>query len=759
MKSVRILSLLLAAVLQVLPLARVVMPAQLTGSPAWAIILKFGAGLAATLGSYNAVSGATFLAPVSGYTYNLTVGVPTNLNIGYSGVHVPASYGGTPNPVCPGVYVNNGSGTSTTMSGVPTTAGSFSSVVRAWENSNLSGNSVSATYNFIVAAGPAPPVITNIVVSPASPVAAGVNVTFTPSVGGTGPLFYRWYRNGAAIFGATNATLTVTNVQGTNGGLYSLRVSDTTFGVTTNSTNLVVNTAPVVLVQPEDRFVALGASATFSNLANGQQPLTYQWRKNGTNIANATNASYTIALAQNSSVAAYSVLVSNSLGVTTSSNGWLRISPNATAVTVPLISMSSPWRYQSNGTYLGPLWSEWDYVDSTWPSGNGILAKEDSGNASVFPYIGTALATTVAGKFITNFYFRAHFNITNRARLSSIIYSNVIDDGAITYLNGVEIARVRMAAGPVNANTFALVSAPEGTFVSTNIPASFAVQGDNVMAVEVHQNTNTSSDIVMGAAVLAVYSVPNTVPFMLTNPVARTAAVNTAVNFTAVADASEPVTYRWYKDGVLLSNANTTLNLPAVDGVDDGNYTFVAQNSAGSVTSAPARLTVTGVTPPAILVQPSDMIVPSGSNGTLAVSATGNGKVYQWRFNSNIIAGATAASYTLANAQVNQRGYYSVTVSNVGGGVRSREAWVLVVPPPASSNAPTVGAAAGATQMTLSFPAQPGYRYLVQSSPTLENPNWTTVTNVAPSFSNGVVTRLLNYNSSTQNFLRVLVDR
>jgi hypothetical protein len=759
MKSVRILSLLLAAVLHVLPLARVVMPAQLTGSPAWAIILKFGAGLAATLGSYNAVSGATFLSPASGTTYNLTVGVPTNLFIAYSGVHIPASYGSTPSPACPGMFINSVPGTFTTISGVPTTAGSYSSVVRAWENSNLSGNSVSATYNFIVAAGPAPPVITNIAVSPASPVAPGVNVTFTPAVGGTGPLFYRWYQNGAAIFGATNATLTVTNVQATNGGIYSLRVSDTTFGVTTNATNLVINTAPVVLVQPEDRFVALGASATFSNLAGGQQPLAYQWRRNGTNIANATNAIYTIALAQNSSAAAYSVLVSNTLGVTTSSNAWLRISNTSSTLTVPLISMSAPWRYQSNGTYLGTAWREWDYVDSTWPSGNGILAREDSGNANVFPYIGTPLSTSVGAKFITNFYFRAHFNITNRARLTSVLLSNVIDDGAITYFNGVEITRVRMPGGPVNANTFALVSAPEGSFVSTNIPASFAVQGDNVVAVEVHQNTNTSSDVVMGAALFAVYNVPNTVPFMLTNPVAQTAAVNATVNFTAMADASPPVTYRWYRSGVLLSGTNTTLSLPLVDAVDDGNYTFVAQNSAGSVTSAPARLTITGASPPAILVQPADIIVPTGSNGTLAVSASGSGKVYQWRFNSNIIAGATAASYTIANAQVSNRGFYSVTVSNIAGGFRSREAWALVVPPPASSNAPTVGAGAGASQMTLSFPTQPGYRYIVQSSPTLETPSWTTVTNVAPSFSNGVVTRLLNYNSSTQSFLRVLVDR
>lgn len=756
MRPARILSLLLAVVLQLTPVLRFIVPSQGAASSAWAIILRLGAGLAATLGSYNAVSGATNLIP-NGATYNLKVGITTNLIIGYSGVHTPASFSASPNPVCPGMTLNNASGTSTRITGTPTATGTYSSTVTAWENNNFSGRSVSATYTFVVAAGPPPPIITNFTLSAAPPVAPGGPITLSPVIGGTPPYTYRWYYNGLALFGATNSSLAIPNVQATNGGLYTLIVQDTAFGSATNSTNLIVSSAPVVTAQPIDRYVANNGTAIFAVSAGGLTPFKYQWRRNGTNLPNATNATLTVSPSTAASAGIYSVTISNALGGVVSGDAYLRISPSSTSFTVPLVAMRGPWRYLSTGTNLKTSWREFDFIDSTWPSGNGILAVEASANTAVFPFIGTTLALNSGGHFVTNFYFRNHFTITNRSLLSGIILSNVIDDGSVTYFNGTEVSRFNMPAGEILATTFAVGTATEGVYSTSTLPIASVIEGDNVLAIEVHQADTGSSDVVMGAALFATYLRPNTVPIVLTNPVSTVAPVGNAVTFTAAADGAG-LAFRWYHDGVLLPSAQTSsLTLNAVDTPDNGGYTFVASNSFGSATSQVAILTVAGGTPPSIVNDPADAIVPSGSNTTFIVNATGTGLAYFWRYNSNVLANANSSTLQLANLSSTQSGFYSVIVSNNAGAVTSREARLLVVPPPQAADGPRLATVANASQFGLSFNAQPGFRYIVQSSPTVDGPNWTTVTNIAPSFNGGPISIQQSFSDGPQRFLRVLV--
>ena len=437
MKSTRLLSLVLAGVLQLMPMLRMALPAQFFSTSTWAIVLKLGAGTVAFLGSHHAVSAATAttLIPAAG-TYTLTAGIATNLNLSYfiTGNHVPQSWSSSPSPVCPGMFVNSITGP-TTVSGVPTTVGSFSSTITCWEFSNFTGRNVSGAYTYNVIAGPPPPVITNIDLSVSPPLTPGSSVTLTPIVGGTGPFTYRWYFNNAPIFGGTNASLPLSSVQATNGGTYRLIVQNTTSGIATNSTNLVINSAPGLTAQPLDQYVAAASTAVFSVAAGGATPLTYQWRKNGTNLAGATGATLTVAGVQKPSAGVYSVVVSNAMGTATSSNAVLRVNSSVGQVAVPLLALNASWRYNALGFNQGNLWREFDYNDASWSVGNGILAVETA-NPTVVPNIGTTLAINSGGHFVTNFYFRTHFNITNLTVLSSLILSNVIDDGAVFYING-----------------------------------------------------------------------------------------------------------------------------------------------------------------------------------------------------------------------------------------------------------------------------------------------------------------------------------
>ncbi len=86
------------------------------------------------------------------------------------------------------------------------------------------------------------------------------------------------------------------------------------------------------------------------------------------------------------------------------------------------------------------------------------------------------------------------------ARSPDLQLTTVIDDGAVFYLNGTEVARVGMPGGDIDYNTFANRHISEADFESFMIPAELLVPGTNVLAGEAHQDDANSSDIVFGAA-------------------------------------------------------------------------------------------------------------------------------------------------------------------------------------------------------------------------------------------------------------------
>lgn len=91
--------------------------------------------------------------------------------------------------------------------------------------------------------------------------------------------------------------------------------------------NLNITTPPSLIVQQPNETITEGQNATISVVASGTQPLTYQWQKNGTNIVGATNATYVISNAQTTDSGNYTVVVSNSAGITTTTGAALAINP------------------------------------------------------------------------------------------------------------------------------------------------------------------------------------------------------------------------------------------------------------------------------------------------------------------------------------------------------------------------------------------------------------------------------------------------
>src|SRR5258706_2829062 len=111
-------------------------------------------------------------------------------------------------------------------------------------------------------------------------------------------------------------------------------VNDTVGTATGAGVTLAVSAAPVaptITAQPASQTVTAGQTATFAVVATGTAPLSYQWQKNGANIAGATSGSYTtLATTTSDNGASFTVVVSNTAGTATSNAATLTV--NAVAV-------------------------------------------------------------------------------------------------------------------------------------------------------------------------------------------------------------------------------------------------------------------------------------------------------------------------------------------------------------------------------------------------------------------------------------------
>ena len=204
------------------------------------------------------------------------------------------------------------------------TAGSYYVIV----TNTLNGTNASTTSSLVtltVTTATAPTITTQPV---SQTVASGNTATFTVAASGNGTLSYQWYNASGAINGATSASYTT----GTAGTYYVVvtNMVGTSMASTTSSTaTLTINSAPTITTQPSNQTVVLGNSATFSVAATGSGTLSYQWYigsvGNGTAIAGATGATYTIATTTSSSAGTYYVAVTNSVGTTNSAAATLTL--------------------------------------------------------------------------------------------------------------------------------------------------------------------------------------------------------------------------------------------------------------------------------------------------------------------------------------------------------------------------------------------------------------------------------------------------
>jgi hypothetical protein len=203
-------------------------------------------------------------------------------------------------------------------------AGSFDCIV-----TNDCGTAISAAAALTV--NP----VTSIATNPTGgSVCEGQNFVFTVVPGGTGPFLYEWFR-GATSLGNDSPTLTITGATGADAGSYTVQVLGSCGPIVTSTpVSLAVNQPASIATNPAGGSVCEGSPFSFTVVAGGTGPFSYQWFRGVTPVGS-NSPTYAIAAATPADAGSYTVQVTGACGSATSSAVGLVVNPTASVVTNP----------------------------------------------------------------------------------------------------------------------------------------------------------------------------------------------------------------------------------------------------------------------------------------------------------------------------------------------------------------------------------------------------------------------------------------
>jgi hypothetical protein len=475
------------------------------------------------------------------------------------------------------------------------------------------------------------------------------------SIGNTNGLGFQWRFDGANISGATNDTLTLTDVQTTESGSYSVIVTDLAGSTTSSNAVLSINSAPACVPAPEGLISWWPADGNAYDIAGGN---------NGTLENGATFGS-------------------GEVGEAFSFNGsdqYVQIpdSPSLRPASVTLECWFNGSIAVLNGNLISkPVGS--GYYDS-WDMwiGYGYLTGVVGSSSNLATYVTNAF-TPVPGV-----WYHAAYTFDSVAKIQTL------------YLNGAVVA-TGSANLQIGYDSHPVLIGSEFDFGSLDLPFNGRID-----EASIYDRALTSTEIkaIYDAGSAGKCGLP---PRILMQPLSQSVAADSTATFSVTAGGLAPLAYQWNFDGTnIAGETDATLVLTNVHSTADGSYTVAVTNALGSAASSNAVLTVGE--PPSITSQPESQQVDQGVDVMFAVGVEGMQPFsFQWSLNGTALALATNSGLSLTNVQAANAGDYAVTVSSSFGTAVSSNAVLTVDVKPVIETQPQSQAVIVGSNVTFSI--------------------------------------------------------
>lgn len=551
---------------------------------------------------------------------------------------------------------------------------------------------------------------------------AGETITLTAAALGVPSVTYQWRKDGAAISGATNATLTLSSAGATTAGSYTVVATNSAGSSTSSAAVLTVSGSAAIGAIAKTGYaeaVTGGASGTTVTVNTAAALRTYgesttpytivvsgaidlgtggrlKLKSNKTLRGENTSATIlgTIEISNAQNVIVSNLNISANTGAAAENDGvTIASSTNVLVTKCTIFDCTDGNLDVINGSDLVTIsWCKFYYTRNNGHNFSNLVGSSDtdvgSGNGLTnyrVTWHHNWWSTGAKQRMIACRFGRSHmFNnywdcagddyCTETRNIASIL-------SEYNHYDGVKDPLARRTALPTdlgllmtNGNLFTSCTGTQLSASDNGFTPPYSYQ--------LYAAADVKSLVKAGAGNVAV-DAPVPMSASITGTTAVTAG--TTVKLTASPAGFVASSYQWRLNNVAISGAtNVNLELPAVTVAQSGAvYTAVLGVGTGpSVVTAPVTLSITVADPnlPAVTEAPVSQTAASGDTVTLSVTASGPGLSYQWKKDGNAIAGATGTSLVLSNVAGSATARYSVTVSNSFGSVTTAGAAVAVLP-------------------------------------------------------------------------------
>lgn len=566
-------------------------------------------------------------------------------------------------------------------------------------------------------------------------------VSFSVDVSGSPPLTYQWKKDNVNLPGATAQNLVISPVTVADLGSYSVAITNA-YGFAISSAAGLSWGTPAV--DPTEQTVVVGGTAQFTvTMPADSSGYTYQWKKAGVVIAQATASAYAIAGAVTGDSAAYSVEVSLAGQSATSDPAQLRVVTAPASPYARLVLEDGPsayWRLNETsvpgtaqdvttfhpGTYFGAaspsqpgaITGDTDPAVDFFVGGNGYIEvphsaalnrtnaftvegwAKPSGSTGRQSIVASRTSTRSSGYELlangTQWQFRTGASSDATVEVWSNLNGGTVVPGAWHHVVGTYDGTTKSlyVNGQLVGTQTAPVFATLGTPLRVGADQTYnATPGDYFLGtldeVAVYWRALTPAQVADHyAAGILGQGVP---PTLATPPQSARLLLgdtNATVTFNVVASGSPRLKYQWKKGGADLPGGTAaTLTFSPASAADLGTYSVVVTNEAGTVSSPNVTLTY-GLGP----VAPAGLAVLAGGQATFTLIGMPAYQTYtyQWKHAGTNLPGATAASLTLSAVTTAEAGDYTVVATLGSDSAESDPVLLAVLAPPTQPYATVV---------------------------------------------------------------------